>query len=142
LAGASYPNNLDGIDIGPLLSADVSSIDRDVFLYFNGWDLQCARYGPYKLHMSRGNTYPWSPAPAGGDCNLPLPQPELYNVETDPGENYDVAPLFPDVVADITARVRSKLPAFPADVMNAWNNTMRLRVQSTAIDSLPALATP
>jgi len=141
LAGASHPNNLDGIDIGPVLSGQAASIDHDVFLYFNGWDVQCARYGPYKLHISRNNTFPWSPAPAEGAYNLPLPQPELYNVETDPGESYDVAPLYPNVVADIGARVRSRLSNFPADVMNAWNVTMGMRVQSTAVDALPARST-
>jgi arylsulfatase A len=142
LAGASHANNLDGVDIGPVLSGQVKSVDREVFLYFNGWDLQCARYGSYKLHISRGNTFPWSPAPAGGNYNLPLPQSELYNMEADPEENYDVAPLHPDVVADIASRVRNKLPTFPADVITAWNNTMRLQVQSTPVNALPALATP
>lgn len=142
LAGASYPNNLDGIDIGPILTGHVAGIEHDTLLYFNGWDVQCARHGAYKLHISRGNTYPWSPAPAGGAYNLPLPQPELYNVDTDPDENYDVAPLHPDVVADIQARVKHKLPVFPPDVMNAWNLTHSFKVQGTAVDALPAMATP
>jgi arylsulfatase len=142
LAGASFPNNLDGIDIGRVLSGQVDSIDHDVFLYFDGLDLQCARYGSWKLHISRKNTFPWSPAPAGGGYNLPLPQPELYNMDTDPDESYDTSPLHPDVVANITARAQNKLPAFPSDVTNAWNTTMGYPIQSTAVDALPALATP
>jgi arylsulfatase A len=142
LTGANLPANLDGIDIGPILSGRVHGLAHDVFLYFNGWQLQCARYGSWKLHISRGNTDPWCPAPAGGAYNLPLPQPELYNMNTDPDESYDTAPLHPDIVADIAARVQSKLPTFPADVMNAWTSTMSCQVQSTPVDALPALATP
>jgi len=142
LAGAKNPANLDGVDIAPLLTGQAPSVARDVYLYFNGWDLQCARYGQYKLHMSRGNTFPWSPAPVGGAYNLPLPQPELYDVDKDPDESYDLASLHPDVVADITARVRAKLPTFPSDAMTAWNQTMGYTVQATAVDALPALATP
>jgi arylsulfatase len=142
LAGASFPNNLDGIDIGSVLSGRVDIIDHDVFLYFDSWDVQCARSGPWKLHISRNNTFPWSPAPAGGGCNLLLPQPELYNVDTDPDESYDTAPLHPDVVAYITASVQNKLPTFPSDVMNAWNTTAGYPIQSTPVDALPALATP
>ena len=141
LADTTCANNLDGIDIGPVLSGQVDNIAHDVFLYFDSWDIQCARYGPWKLHISRNNTFPWSPSPAGGAYNLPLPQPELYNVDTDPDESYDTAPLHPDVVADITARVQSKVPTFPPEALNAWNTTMGYPTQSTAIDALPALAT-
>jgi hypothetical protein len=124
------------------LSGRVDIIDHDVFLYFDSWDVQCARSGPWKLHISRNNTFPWNPAPAGGGCNLLLPQPELYNVDTDPDESYDTAPLHPDVVAYITASVQNKLPTFPSDVMNAWNTTAGYPIQSTPVDALPALATP
>src|SRR5580700_4103447 len=48
MAGATVPAPLDGIDIGPILMAQVDSIDRDVILHFNNWDLQCANYGPWK----------------------------------------------------------------------------------------------
>jgi len=140
MAGAPIPNNLDGVDIGAVLSGQVDSVDRDVMVYFDGWNLQCARYGPWKLHISRNNTFPWSPEPVGGAFNLPLPAPELYNVELDPGESCDVAPANPDVVADITARVQKRLPTFPQDVMDAWNNTMSQQVQAMSIGALPAKA--
>jgi arylsulfatase A len=137
MAGASVPHTLDGIDIGPVLSGQVDSIDRDAILYFNNWDLQCARYGPWKLHMSRGNSFPWGPDPVGGAYNLPLPAPELYNLEQDPDESCDVAPANPGVVADIAARVQKQLPTFPKDVIDAWNTTISQKVQGTSIGSLP-----
>jgi arylsulfatase A len=140
MAGAKAPSNLDGVDIGPVLSGQVDSVDHDVILYFNNWDLQCARYRQWKLHISRNNTFPWGPDPVGGAYNLPLPAPELYNLELDPDESWDVAPANPGVVADIIARVRKQLPTFPGDVMNAWNYTMSLQVQTTSIGALPVKA--
>ncbi len=140
LAGATAPKNLDGIDIGPILRGQVDSIDRDVILHFNGWDLQCASYEQWKLHISRINNFPWGPNPVGGTFNLPLPAPELYNMALDPGETCDVAPEHPDVVADITARMKKHLSTFPSDVVNAWNGTMSKQVEYTSVGALPALA--
>jgi arylsulfatase len=141
MAGAATPSVLDGIDIGPILTGQVDSIDRDVILHFNNWDLQCATYGQWKLHISRSNNFPWGPAPAAGTYNLPL-TPELYNVETDPDESCDVAPANPDVVAEIMARVQKQLPSFPNDVINAWNYTLSLQVQYTSVGALPVPASP
>jgi arylsulfatase len=142
MAGAAAPNGLDGIDIGPILTGQVDSIDRDVILHFNNWDLQCANYGAWKLHISRSSNFPWGPAQVGGTYNLALPSPELYNLENDPDESCDVAPANPAMVAEIMARVKSLLPTFPNDVMNAWNYTQSLPVQGMNIGALPALATP
>jgi arylsulfatase len=141
MAGAAAPRGLDGIDIGPILTGQVDSIDREVILHFNNWDLQCANYGPWKLHMARGSNFPWGPPQVGGSYNLALPSPELYNVETDPDESCDVAPMNPGIVAEITARVNQLLPTFPSDVMNAWNYTKSLPVQGMNIGDLPQLAT-
>jgi arylsulfatase len=141
MAGAPLPAALDGIDIGPILRGQVDSIDRDVIVHFDNLDLQCATYGPWKLHISRNNNFAWGPAPVGGSYNLPLQSQELYNVEQDPSESCDVAPLHPDIVAEINARVQKMLPTFPSDVMNAWNYTMSLPVQNTSIGALPVLAT-
>jgi arylsulfatase A len=140
MAGAAAPSTLDGIDIGPILTGQVESINRDVILHFNNWDMQCARYGQWKLHISRGNNFPWGPAPIGGTYNLPLPAPELYNLELDPDESCDVAPANPSVVADIMARVQKQLPTFPSDVMNAWNTTMSWQVEGTSVGALPVMA--
>ena len=48
------------------------------FLYFDGWNIQCARLGSWKLHVARNNTPAWAPAPVGGVLNLPLAAPELF----------------------------------------------------------------
>jgi len=136
--GAPLPGNpLDGTDIWPLLTGERQTLDRDVLLYFDGWNLQCARLGQWKLHMARNNNPAWSPAPVGGAMNLQLPSPELYNLIVDPGESSDCAADHPDIVAAIRGRVALLLPTFPADVQNAWRSTMLLPVEYTPTGALP-----
>jgi arylsulfatase A len=54
LCGGQLPAKpLDGLDIWPLLSGQVESMDRAPLLYFNGWNLQCARWMNWKLHVAR-----------------------------------------------------------------------------------------
>jgi len=128
LCGAPLPSSpLDGLDIWPLLagSRDTRSVvNRDAFLYFDSWNLQCARMGPWKLHVARYNTPPWIPLPAQWRQNLPLANPELYNLETDPAESCDVASDHPDIAASIRARINAMVPSFPEPVPSLWKSTM------------------
>lgn len=142
LAGAALPSQpLDGVDISPLLSGECEQVEREAFLYFDSWNLQCARAGRWKLHVARQNTPPWTPEPKVGVRDLPLPRPELYDLEADPAESYDVAPGHPEVVADIRSRMEAALPAFPQQVVNAWRETMSLAVEETPSGAYPALRT-
>lgn len=134
-AGAPLPGQrLDGVDIWPLLAGEREAVEREAFLYFDGWHLQCARMGQWKLHVSRYDTAPWLP---GNRVNLPLPHPELYDVDADPQESYDCAPENPQVVAEIRARMETMLPGFPSAVMTMWRDTMNRHVEET-----PAAAPP
>jgi arylsulfatase A len=138
LAGAALPGNrLDGVDIWPLLTGERQTADREVFLYFDGWNIQCARLGSWKLHVARNNTPAWAPAPMGGAMNLPLATPELYNLDADPGEASDCAADNPDIVAEIRRRIAQLLPTFPVDVQNAWRTTMSIPVEYTPTGALP-----
>src|SRR5438094_1670239 len=85
LCNARLPDNpLDGIDIWPLLTGQTESIEREALLYFDDWQLQCARLGRWKLHVARYNSDAYGPSPAGGRMNLPLANPELYDIDDDP----------------------------------------------------------
>ena len=138
LCGAALPAKpLDGVDIWPLLSGKAPSLERDVLLYFDNWYLQCARLGQWKLHVARYNTFAYSPAPAAGRINLPLARPELYDIENDPDESYEVAAEHPQVVADILARVEKLIPGFPEEVRNAWAQTRARPVGNSATGALP-----
>jgi arylsulfatase A len=140
LCGVSLPAKpVDGIDIWPLLSGEEKSIEREALLYFDGWHLQCARWGKWKLHFSRHNVMVYNPAPAGGRQNLPLPARELYNLERDAEESYDVAEENPGVVAEITKRVEGLLAGFPEEVKTAWAETRARQVQKSAAGAVPRL---
>ncbi len=116
---------LDGYDIWSLLSAQQDTTNREAFLYFDCGNLQCARLGPWKLHLTRYNTPPWLPIPSGWRQNQRLANPELYNLETDPAESYDAANENPQIVASIRASVEGLLTTFPEPVQTLWRDTMQ-----------------
>jgi arylsulfatase A len=140
ICSAPLPANaIDGIDIWPLLAGTADEIERDVLLYFDGWYLQCARLGKWKLHLTRYNAAAWGPAPPEGFLNLPLPRPELYNLDLDPGENFDVADANPEIVASIRARAETMIADFPRQVTDGWSFVQSLKVESTTSGALPIL---
>ena len=138
LTGAALPKlPLDGIDIWPLLSGEKQELDREALLYFDKWHVQCARWRRWKLHFARYNSDVYNPAPAGGRVNVPLKTPELYDLENDPDESYDIAPENPKVVAEIRGRVERLLAGFPEEVRKAYAETQARRAASTPIGALP-----
>jgi len=122
------PNPLDGVDIGPLLTGQASDVDRPPFLYFQGWNLQCARAGSWKLHMARSNSPAYTPEPKVGQFNLRLIHPELYNIDDDPEEAEDLSLEHPGIVASIQQQVAQMLPSLPAAVQSAWQTTQNTPV--------------
>jgi len=140
LCGAALPSSpLDGSDIWPLLNGTSKSIEREALLYFDNWNVQCARWKRWKLHFARYNSFAYGPAPAGGRMNLPLNPPELYDIESDPDESYDVAAERPEVVKEILARVERLIPSFPREVVDAWQATRARQTKSSATGALPRL---
>ncbi len=126
LCGAALPPKpLDGIDIWPLMRGEKPLIERDPLLYFDNWDLQCARWMNWKLHLARHNTAAYSAAPVGGRHSFLLPRPELYNLAKDPDESYDLAADNPDVVARIQAKIAAMLPGFPEPVRKAFDEQQK-----------------
>ena len=141
LAGATLPvNPLDGYDITDMMTGAQKQIHREPFLFFNDICLQAARQGPWKLHVSRFNTLPFTPEPVGGRMNLPLPGPELYNVVTDADESHDRSGRNPAIVADLKASMARLIQTFPDVSLGDWNATLTKQVCSTAVGALPILA--
>lgn len=138
LCDAPVPKNpLDGIDIWPLLAGQKQELEREVLLYFDDWNVQCARWRQWKLHFARYNTMAFNPAPPGGRVNLVLPAPELYDLESDPDESYDVAPENPQVVAQMMSRVEALVSGFPDEVKKAWEATRNRATVKTPAGALP-----
>ncbi|MEX2263277.1 MAG: sulfatase [Bryobacteraceae bacterium] len=140
LCGVPRPkNSLDGIDIWPLLAGQKDELERETLLYFDNVNLQCARMGRWKLHVSRYNNVTYSPAPQGGRVNLPLRNPELYDLIADPNESYDAAAGHPQVVAQIQSRIETLMAGFPENIRNAWAET---KARKTAPSATGAVTRP
>jgi arylsulfatase len=139
LANAPLPNlPLDGINIWPMMTGDQRSLSRDALLYFDSWNLQCARVGPWKLHVARYNSFPWVESPSEGRINLPLKKPELYNIESDPEESYECSAAHPAVVKDIQDQIQTALLSFPAQVQTEWAATKARQTQPFSTGAIPA----
>jgi uncharacterized sulfatase len=108
LAGARVPSDrpMDGIDILPLLTTGRDTASR-AFYYFHGTALEAVREGKWKLRRSRHlrDLKPTDPIP-----------PELFDLDADPGEKYDVATRHPDVVTHLMGLLRAKAKAVGADL--------------------------
>lgn len=130
------PNPPDGIDIWPMLAGRTGAIEREALLYFDDVHVQCARLGPWKLHVARYNSVAYSPAPAGGRINFPLRRPELYDVVADPDESYDVAPENPRVVAEIRSRIERLMAGFPEPIRRAYTETMNRTTGEHAVGNV------
>lgn len=143
LSGAAKPGlALDGVDIWPLLAGKAEDVEREMFLYFDSFHLQCARWGPWKLHFARYNTTAWMPGPPEGRLNLPLVHPELYHMDNDPEESYEESEDNPEVVEQMRRRVEQLLLTFPDPVRNAWRDTQRQPVEDTPVGAPPVLRRP
>jgi arylsulfatase A-like enzyme len=138
MAGAALPGNpLDGVDLGAVMSGRESGVPRDAFLYFNDVYLQAARLGNWKLHVARFNMPAFTTPPARGRMNLPLPQPEMYDMQTDPDESHDRGDRNPATVGQIRAEMDRLIQSFPADIQDAWNSTFTQNVQGTPSGCYP-----
>ena len=96
LAGGTPPSDrpLDGYDIGPALLGTGAS-PRDAVFYYRQRELYAVRQGAWKAHFISQGAYGQF-----GD-RVVHETPELYNLDHDPSEKYDVAGAHPDVVAQL-----------------------------------------
>jgi len=94
-----------------------------VLLYFDNVHLQCARWGRWKLHVSRYDRSYYSTVARDTRTNYPLVKPELYDVTLDVDEGCDLAADHPDIVHHMMARIEDLLPGFPPVIQKAWADT-------------------
>jgi arylsulfatase A-like enzyme len=87
-AGGKLPDYpLDGYDLMPFLKGETRKSPRDTFLYFTGRGApQAVRVGPWKLRIVNGI--------------------ELFNLDIDPSERYNRAEEKPELVEQLTKRMR------------------------------------
>jgi arylsulfatase A len=138
LCGLALPHKtLDGIDISSVLRGHGESPPRKPVLYFSpmgtlgygGYDVHCIRKGEWKLRVaqaSNGEIY-LNDSTTGASQSAWLERPELYNLEADPGESYDIANLHPELVAELMRSLDDQMASFPAEVVSAYESLKHQR---------------
>ncbi len=98
LGGAEIPKDrvIDGVDMSGILFDGKKSL-RDVMLYYRGDDLFAVRKGNFKAHFQTAPGY----APNGKMNFEKHDPPLLFNLASDPSEEFNVAKEHPDIIADI-----------------------------------------
>ena len=94
LAGVKPPadRTLDGYDLSPLLLGKAEKGPRDSVFYWRSEELYAVRQGPWKLHFITEGCYGIGPKKTVHE------KPELYHLEHDPSEKYNIAADHPEVV--------------------------------------------
>jgi len=105
-AGAAVPNDrpVDGHDLLPMLASGAASPTKELF-YMSGDSVEAVRDARWKFRYTnhgRTGVAPGTP-----------PVSELYDLDVDPGERYNVAADHPDIVA----RLRARIAAFAHEVV-------------------------
>lgn len=114
LAGAALPEGrvCDGRDLSPYFATGGSDEARTIHHYF-GYQAQAIREGTWKLFIKvdrrpepvpRSLWYAHQPRVFENQHRL-LAEPQLYDLEADPGETKDVAKEHPAVVARLAAKL-------------------------------------
>ncbi|WP_250149307.1 sulfatase [Flagellimonas sp. 389] len=111
----------DGFNITPVLKGEDEN-PRNEHFYYHGTILFAARKGDYKKYYYKNN-------PMGYPERMEkLDTPELYNVQLDPSERFDIAKEFPEIMVVIDEMVNthrativkpeSELDKFPKKIQN------------------------
>jgi len=97
LTGAALPTDrkLDSYDLSPVLRGQGTSPRTNMFFWTNA-ELHAVRSGPWKLHVKQRE-------PVNYGKQVELQSPELYNLEVDIGEKFDVAQQHPEIVKRLLA---------------------------------------
>ncbi|MHC1769711.1 MAG: sulfatase [Verrucomicrobiia bacterium] len=110
LAEASLPGDrtIDGFDLSPTLLQNKRLPERPFFFY-RGTQLFAVRRGPWKLHLFTQNGYGQPRAEAHDP-------PLLFNLDTDPGESFNVATNHASVVSELLEEIEKHRASFtPAE---------------------------
>ncbi len=97
LSGAELPGDreLDSVDLSPVLKGTGPS-PRDHVCFYRGFQLMAMRLGPWKAHFRTQPGY-------GPGQLVEHDPPQLYHLERDPSERFDVAKQHPEVLEKIVA---------------------------------------
>lgn len=98
ITGSTIPAGveLDGVDLTPSLRSGQES-PRDHFIYYRKQEIYAIRKGPFKVHYITEDCY------QRDNQRMEHEHPLLYQLEHDPGEQYDVSEKYPELIKEFTA---------------------------------------
>ena len=104
LAGAEVPSDrkMDGYDLSPVLTKKTASPRKD-FYYWAFAELHAYRNQKYKIHIKQREPINY------GGSTIVLERPQLYDLNADISEKYNIAETFPDVVSDLMGNLELHL---------------------------------
>ena len=97
LSGAKLPSDreLDCYDLAPVFTGK-GPCGREAYFFYRGFQLMAVRLGPWKAHFATQTGY-----------GQPMPErhetPQLYNLDIDPSERFNVAAQHADIIEKIQA---------------------------------------
>lgn len=100
LVGGSAETATDGLDLSPRL-LNAAESPRVEMPYYRGGTLYAYRMGPWKLHFITEGAYGLAPE------KQTHANPQLYHLQRDPAERFDVAAQNPDIVSEIQNAVEA-----------------------------------
>lgn len=108
MSGAAIPDDrtYDGDSLLPLFSGEADTI-RDTVYYYRTQTLFAIRQGPWKAHFITQGSYQNS----GNYTEHATPL--LFNLDHDPGEQYNLAEAHPEIVAQLTAAAEDHVARTP-----------------------------
>ena len=121
------PKTLDGVNISSVLNGGNETPERKPLLYFSamgdhGLDLHCIRKEQWKLRVAQGTEGEIyvNDRTTSARGSAWLQHPELYNLDQDPAESYDVARSHPQIVKELLESLEMQIPTFPSSVVDAY----------------------
>ena len=121
------PKPLDGVNMERAFHGHGTPPQGKPLLYFGamgdgGHDLHCIRREQWKLRVAQGieGEIYLNDRMTSARSSAWLQVPELYDVELDPAESYDVAHLHPEIVSELMASLEEQMQDFPAEVREAY----------------------
>ena len=139
LAGGRLPAQpvIDGRDLTPVLLGQSKESAREAHFYFDGYELQAVRRGPWKLAIA-----PQRGSIGGRTDPDTLIHPRLYHLASDIGERHNVANANPEVVRELAAMAATLNAEIGGNQPSARRPAGRVEKPRALYPSIPRPAKP
>lgn len=131
---------LDGFDASATLLHRQKAPAKPV-IYFSPAggkdDVHCIRAGAWKMRIAQNDGEIYINDHTQGRNNFKLPKPELYHLERDPYECYDVAQKHPEVVAQLQGELSREIITFPPETQASYAS---LQIHAASVVTPPGAA--